>query len=247
MHAHSLTLYEPADLRAEILSSDATEMRTIATWAVEFLCVPHQQLGRRGSVCPYTKPSMDKNGFLLASAGSEHDLRTIEATVDDYRRWFIELLEQRERANRHLLTILVLLPGLDRVDSGPLDALQDRLKDSFVREGLMVGQFHPNCEQSGLWNGDFRPLKAPTPLLAIRQMVASDLPFLVGAALSAYFDRFAPDIPSHIRRLLVLTIMNATDQHPATSRARCDGSAGLDGRHVCRDFATVEAERGGVA
>jgi len=112
----------------------------------------------------------------------------------------------------------VVLPGFDRTDSGPLDALQRRLKDSFVSEGLMVGQFHPRCEQSGLWNADFRPLRAPIPLLAIRRMVSSDLPFLVdsGHHMSSYFSRFAPDIPGHIRRILIARVLPTAD--PADDR-----------------------------
>jgi len=214
LRAHGLTLYEPGDLRGEMASPEIADLRQITTWAVEFLNAPNQQLGRRGPVCPYSRLSIDNNCFMLAWAGGEHDVQSIESTVDQYRRWFMELLEQAERAREHLLTILVVLPGFDRTDSGPLDALQRRLNEAFVREGLMVGQFHPRCAQSGLWNEDFRPLKAPIPLLAIRRMVASDLPFLLDSAshLSAYLNRFAPDIPSHVRRLLVVRITTTTDQ-----------------------------------
>jgi hypothetical protein len=209
-------LYEPDDLRDETAAPRLADLRQIATWAVEFLNKPHEQLGRRGPVCPYTRHSMDNNCFLLAWAGGEHDVASIELTIDRYRRWFIELFGQAEEARAHLLTILVVLPGLDRTDPGPLDALQGRLKDAFVREGLMVGQFHPCCAQSGLWNEDFRPLRAPLPLLAIRRMVASDLPFLLDSAshLATYLDRFAPDIPGHVRRILVARITQSTDQRP---------------------------------
>jgi hypothetical protein len=192
------------------------EMQQIARWAVDFLGAPNDQLGRRGAVCPYTKPSIDNDCFLLAWAGGEQDVQSIESTVELYRRWFMELLDVTEVARGHLLTILVVLPGFDRTDSSPLDALQRRLKEGFVRQGLMVGQFHPRCEQGGLWNEDFRPLKAPIPLLAIRRMVTSDLPFLLGSVdhLSAYLQRFAPDIPSHVRRLLVASITSTVDQDP---------------------------------
>lgn len=207
-----MTLYEPGDLHGEVASPHITDLRQIATWAVEFLNAPNRLLGRRGPVCPYTRLSMDNNCFLLAWAGDEHDVQSIESTVHQYRRWFMELLEHAEGPREHLLTILVVFPGLDRTDAGPLDTLQRRLKDAFVREGLMVGQFHPLCTQGGLWNEDFRPLRAPIPLLAIRRMVSSDLPFLLDSAshLSAYLNRFAPDIPSHVQRFLVARITKTT-------------------------------------
>ena len=219
LRAHGLTLYELGDLCGEMASPEIADLRQITAWVVEFLSAPNQQLGRRGPVCPYTRLSMDSNCFLLAWAGDEHDAQSIESTVEQYRQWFMELLEQSERTREYLLTILVVLPGFDRTDSSPLDALQRRLKDAFVREGLMVGQFHPHCEQRGLWNEDFRPLKAPIPLLAIRRMVSSDLPFLLGSAshLSAYLDRFAPGIPSHVRRHLVARITKTIDQETAAA------------------------------
>lgn len=208
LHAHNLTLYEPGDLDGAVAAPELADLRQVATWAVEFLNAPHRQLGRRGPVCPYTRLSMDSNAFLLAHAGGEDDLRSIESTVDRYRRWFLELLEQLAAGREHLLTILVVLPGIDHADAEPLDALHGRLKDAFVREGLMVGQFHPRCARGGLWNEDFRPLRAPIPLLAIRRMVSSDLPFLLEDPdhLAAYLDRFAPGIPGHVRRLLAARI-----------------------------------------
>jgi hypothetical protein len=64
----------------------------------------------------------------------------------------------------------------------------------------MVGQFHPACPQPGLWSEDFRPLQAPIPLLAIRHMVSSDLPFLMSDErhILEYMKRFAPGVPSHV-------------------------------------------------
>jgi len=70
-----------------------------------------------------------------------------------------------------------------------VDRTQELLKTEFVRGGLMVGEFHPGPPSApGLWNKDFRPLRSPVPLLAIRHMVPSDRPFLTGNAdhLAAY-------------------------------------------------------------
>merc|ERR1711916_366615 len=44
--------------------------------------------------------------------------------------------------------------------------------------GLMLGEFHMHTNTSGLRSTSFRPLRAPFPCLAIRQMVPSDLAFL---------------------------------------------------------------------
>jgi hypothetical protein len=57
----------------------------------------------------------------------------------------------------------------------------------------MIGEFHPGPPPApGLWNADFRPMRSPLPLLAVRHMVAADTPFLRGDPehLAAYRRRF---------------------------------------------------------
>ena len=68
----------------------------------------------------------------------------------------------------------------------------------------------------GLWSADFRPLQSPVPLLAIREMTSSDLPFLVGGADHAdvYLERYARSIPVHTRRFLVDRLVAADGGRP---------------------------------
>ena len=42
----------------------------------------------------------------------------------------------------------------------------------------MIGEFHTRNNASGLRNPNFYPLRTPTPALAIRRIVPSDLAFL---------------------------------------------------------------------
>jgi hypothetical protein len=83
------------------------------------------------------------------------------------------------------------------------------VKDEFVADGLMVGQFHPVCANPGLWNEDFRPLRSPVPLLAIRQMLVFDLPFLTTSAghIDAWLGRFAPHLPPRVRAHLTARVV----------------------------------------
>ena len=43
----------------------------------------------------------------------------------------------------------------------------------------MIGLFEPHSNDKGLINPDFRPLRAPVPLLAIRSLVENDAPFVL--------------------------------------------------------------------
>ena len=59
-----------------------------------------------------------------------------------------------------------------------IDLVQQKLKPLFVRKGLMLGEFHKRNNASGLRNAQFYPLRTPTPALAIRKIVPSDVVFL---------------------------------------------------------------------
>ena len=158
-------------------------LRTVADWAHDYLTSPHPELGRSGPVCPYAGASLKKRLFYLtvqAAGPRSLDRAAVADAVARYRDWFADLAPTEEPA-RQYKTILILFPEVP-ADDAPhvIDATQAALKPSFVDTGLMIGQFHPlPPAEGGLWNAEFRPLRCPVPLLAIRHMVPTDLPFLV--------------------------------------------------------------------
>jgi hypothetical protein len=185
---------------------DAADVLTAITWAQEFLGSPHPELGRSGPVCPFIRHALQEELLYVTSRTDDTcDSDDLRSALRDAEVRFADLRAATSPELRRLVTMLVVLPRIDRGSSTELDRLHAELKDGFVSNGLMLGQFHPQCEAPGLWRTDFRPLKGPIPLLAIREMVSSDLPFLIGTPdhANAYFERFAKGIPAHTRRFLV--------------------------------------------
>lgn len=187
-------------------AEDVDDVRTALEWARGFLATPHEDLGRKGPVCPYIRHSFDEH-LVHAVTRPETSCADPELrrAVSAARHTFTALRGEAPRGHQHLVSVLVVLPRIDRTSAVELEELHRDLKDEFVAEGLMIGQFHPECQARGLWSADFRPLQSPVPLLAIREMVSSDLPFLIGRAEHAdvYFERYAAAIPAHTRRFLV--------------------------------------------
>ena len=188
-------------------------MVTSLDWTQSFLSSPHPAMGRKGPVCPFIGQVLDER-LLYVTCRTESDCGSDELreAVRRAKQWLIELQERTPKAKRHLVAVLIVLPRIDRSSSASLDALHAELKSEFVESGLMLGQFHPECQAPGLWSTGFRPLQSPVPLLAIREMTASDLPFLVASEAHAatYFERFARSIPAHTRRFLVERLMNGS-------------------------------------
>jgi hypothetical protein len=185
-----------------VSDQDFKSMEILSNWVLEYLCTPHPSLGRAGPVCPFTRQSIEKGKFWIATiSNAQFESDEIVELIDGYRDLFLEL-PSKDLMDK---TIILALPGLNGETCGPkVDDLQKKLKPHFVNQGLMIGQFYSSCMESGLWNEQFHPLQSPIPLLAIRHMVPSDFPFLVGTRgnsqmLIDYFSRFAPNLPKNIR------------------------------------------------
>nr|WP_062341269.1 hypothetical protein [Herbidospora sakaeratensis] len=197
------------------------QLRTVTAWAREYLCRPHPELGRRGPVCPYAQGSIDRGRFLLAiRPGRPKTVEEVVAAVEPYRQWFGELAPRSIEADSPARATVGLRPPASRLiadsmhtavlvlfpDAGRrldlIDGAQEILKDRHVPAGVMVGEFHDGPpDKGGLWNPLLRPLEAPVPMLVVRHMVSTDLPFLTSRDqhVSAYRAIFGDRIPAHLR------------------------------------------------
>jgi hypothetical protein len=227
----SYTLIEVTDFQRDPplpeIAAYPGPLRTVLRWAWDYLCQPHPDLGRTGNVCPYAQGALDRGTFFLTvQPGPDPDPAAAAARLRRYRDWFVELSEPTAAA-RMFHTILMLFPDLstDRVPE-IVDGLQVQLKDEFVARGLMIGEFHDGPPpKGGLWNPDFRPLRCPVPVLAIRHMVPTDYLFLEGNPehVKMYLRLYADQVPSHLRErvlnTLVRLLFDSADREP-TGTAR---------------------------
>ncbi|WP_326651765.1 MULTISPECIES: DUF6875 domain-containing protein [unclassified Streptomyces] len=197
----------PRDPLPEAVRGHEAALRTVARWASDYLTNPHPELGRKGPVCPFAQASMDRGTFYLGLyRGVPADRNEVAATLTYYRDWFLEMGPSRGTAAQ-FRTMLVLFPDVPADDlTRFIDESQEALKIDYVSHGLMIGEFHDAPpDKAGLWNDDFRPLHSPVPLLAIRHMVPTDLPFLSHDRdyMAAYLRRFSyDDIPARLRAMV---------------------------------------------
>jgi hypothetical protein len=159
-------------------------LKCVLDWIRSFLAHPHPHLGRKGSVCPFVPVALGLDTIWMAEMGeTTPSFEQISAIITDYRNIFLET-EPKSGPDAINKAFLVVFPSL--TIHGPdgaaiIDKVQAHLKKCFVEMGLMLGEFHAANETPGLRNPDFRPLRSPIPMLAIRHMVESDLPFLIRA------------------------------------------------------------------
>lgn len=173
---------QPLQLRraSEVDAANDTDSPLGATiaWVRRFLARPHPDLGRAGPVCPFTPMALELDTiWMIEIAESAPDPVRMQETIEQCRQVFMET-EPREGPLSINKVIMVVFAGMSADDAPWIDALQAKLKPNFVDVGLMLGEFHSKNETPGLRNEEFRPLRSPIPMLVIRHMVESDLPFL---------------------------------------------------------------------
>ena len=153
--------------------------REVAQWVRTFLMRPHADLGRIGDVCPFTAQASRLDTIRIGICDAGHgEADRILNVMEDVVRTFDAM--PSPRAMRHFKTIIVAFPNCtDPQGLAALKHTQNRLSPHSVFRGKMIGFFHSDSPDEGLINPDFRPMRSPVPLLAVRLMVEGDAPFII--------------------------------------------------------------------
>jgi heptaprenyl diphosphate synthase len=158
-------------------------------WIHDYLTDPHPELGRRGAVCPYVKPAMAAE-TLRIEVWTDITVHDLESVVDR----MVEVFRSTPwpEQNETLRALVVVLPGLDGDEAMALDDVHAAAKVRLAWEGLMLGQFHPRCQEPAARNQDFPVSQSPVPMLALRNMSFHDILFVNDEPdrFQAYRDRY---------------------------------------------------------
>ncbi|MBO8193920.1 polyprenyl synthetase family protein [Streptomyces oryzae] len=166
--------HQPGD----VTTGDRSTETLIRDWLDEYICQPHEHLGRTGAVCPFAAPSL--------RAGSL-EIRTRRAGPAPGVAGVTELIRQAldefdliawKGSNPALRSLVVGIPDLAAHECRLLDEAHRAVKSSAVRRGMMVGQLHPLCADPSARNPGFPVNRSPVPLVAIRRMALHDVLFL---------------------------------------------------------------------
>ncbi len=165
------------DARARSADGAAPPLAVLVGWVETYLMSAHADLGRSGAVCPFTRQAAKLDtvrlGISTATAANE------DAAFAAVSRSFADLdAIPAPPAMQHFRTVIIGFPGCaDPTGTAMLQGVQKHLKFASLRRLRMIGLMHPESEAPGLWNPQFRPLRAPFPIIAVRHMVEHDAPF----------------------------------------------------------------------
>lgn len=154
----------------------------IMTWSNKYLTQENEHIKRpKGSqvVCPFVKPTIDNDTYYITFAPeiTKGNVKEIQKVAIEHIKKFKDLIPNGSNSV-YKKGLLVVFNNLSNDDAYALDEVHENAKDTFVSNGLMLGQFHANCDERGAYNPDFKVSVAPYPLFAIRSMAVHDILFL---------------------------------------------------------------------
>ncbi|MHC8505367.1 DUF6875 domain-containing protein [Pseudonocardia artemisiae] len=193
--------------------------RLAHAWLREYVSSADRRIGRSGPVCPFVPHALAQHALQTdirydITGCSESEL------TDELRAEICEFAAAGRPAHSAgvlLESRLVAMPCVDADGWERLDAAYGHLKDVAVGLGLMVGQFHPRCDERAVRNPDFRVSVAPVAMLAIRHMAPHDILFL--HRYERWFKEYDSRFRSHFQRgrirdpLLLSLYSSARDHH----------------------------------
>lgn len=160
-------------------SNDFAGLKSLASWITDFVAMPHKDVGRQGPVCPFMPRALNSDSLLFAEVQTKHfEREQLDSLVKGFADTFLntEPVRGKARLNKAIVLTLQDIDAKDVVEI--IEGTQSRLKRHFVERGLMLGEFHSTHQARGIRNDNFFPLQSPIPLLVVRHMIPSDLPFL---------------------------------------------------------------------
>lgn len=173
----------------ENLSTESQELyKEVYEYVSKFLTSPHPS--REGSVCPFIHKSL--------SSKTTYFREVDEVSEEEIDKVINQALTFHKEINSNKIgSVILLFPLETKVQK--VNDTQRRNKVAAVDMGLMIGSLHPENNSQSIHNENFFPLRSPSPIIVIRDMVYTDLNFLKSDVpkkshrikfLSAYLKKF---------------------------------------------------------
>ncbi|MEG8179062.1 DUF6875 domain-containing protein [Nocardia terpenica] len=151
---------------------------TFDEWLTGYIEKPHPDLGRNGAICPFVRPARLASGLRayryhwLAGGDLGDMLQIFDTAMYRYRQEDFGELKQTLRG------LVVVISGLPPRDYELIDRAHADRKGDAIANGMMLGQFHPECPAPAAHNERFLVNQAPFAALAVRDMAFHDILFL---------------------------------------------------------------------
>lgn len=172
-------LETPEDL--PLGEKDVQAMQTLERWIRVFITqMIEKSPGHWEAICPAMPAILESDSLFLTVA---RPTRT-DVVADLYH----EVLRYKDLYHRlipsgmtsqNLKTFVILFPETPgHLLPQVTDPKNTPLKTLLINDGMMMGEFYPECPYHATWDPDFFPLQSPVPFLVMRPLIENDWRFI---------------------------------------------------------------------
>lgn len=163
----------------ETIPAGPNEHMVTRSWFNDYLSQSHHEIGRKGNVCPFVRSALNANTIILETFSYDPASDRLESLCSLMRYQLKRFLSMKwPDGKAGIATLVTIIENFSQEHGILLDEAQRRVKAEAVRNGLMIGQFHPTCAEPAVLNPSFQVSRSPEPLFAIRHMAMHDILFL---------------------------------------------------------------------
>jgi hypothetical protein len=158
-------------------SAPGGDLSAVAAWLADGPMSGHADLGRTGAVCPFLRKSAHFGTLRIGIHDAQpHEEERVFA---DIRASFAGLSQIPEPGGAGRLgTIIYGFPNCAGEQGvAMLARVYRRQKYYTLARSRMIAFFHAGSDTHGLWNPDFRPMRAVIPVLSTRFLTEHDAIF----------------------------------------------------------------------
>ncbi len=158
----------------------------------------------RAHGCPFVLDAINAGQFFIEQSSlGEADESGIETLIQSQIPVFKQRLPAYDPVQTGkpcpqaslLKTDLFFFPNVDALSNCPLlFRVLNKLKPSYMQNGMMLGEFFPGYKSGSLYNPGYNALAAPYPAFAIRYMVAGDSLFAQSALHKPLYEAYFPPL-----------------------------------------------------
>ena len=155
-------------------------------WVGAFTSNPHPDLGREGVVCPYMVKALRQDYLTVVEFDSRAGDAALAARLRELRAGMIERATELGVDHIYLINLIVPFGDTEAALKALVGRVHAQLKEEFVGQGFMAGDFWPEHLTAGLHGPAFRPFRSPMPMLGVRYMIPADLVFFITPDLTPH-------------------------------------------------------------
>lgn len=162
-------IHESVDNLIPRFASDA--YKKLIPYVSIFLCSAHPYRENNTPMCPFVPQALKNDKIYFTYFNSEQISDSIT-----FIKKSIHFYLNSKSSVRSFGAVIIIFP--ENYDIETLLKIQDANKVQCVNSSLMLGALYSSSNAYSLHNSEYYPLRTPTPILVLRDMVVNDLVFL---------------------------------------------------------------------